>query len=115
MIGGEEAERVRNGRRPERTILIDREIIHEAVCARNQPDQPPKHPPSRVTDWALRTQRDNISQDEGMIALLLEYADLAKFAIGNVNGAVLGPRNAVVPMQAVDGNLAAVIDMAVPY
>jgi hypothetical protein len=50
-----------------------------------------------------------------MVALLLEYADLAKLAIANVNGAVMGPRNAVAPMQAVNGNFAAVIDMAVPY
>jgi hypothetical protein len=50
-----------------------------------------------------------------MVALLLEYADLAKLAIGNVNSAVIGPGNAVAPVQAVDGNFAAVIDMAVPY
>ena len=50
-----------------------------------------------------------------MIVLLFQDADLAGLGTANVDGAVLGPRDAIATGQARDGYLAPVVDMAVPY
>jgi hypothetical protein len=50
-----------------------------------------------------------------MIVLLLQDADLADLGAANVDGAVLGPRDAIAAGKARDGDLAPLVDMAVPY
>jgi hypothetical protein len=62
-----------------------------------------------------RTQGNDIDQYEGMIVLFFQDADLADLGTANVNGAVLGSRDAIATGQARDGDLAPLVDMAVPY
>ncbi len=62
-----------------------------------------------------RTQRNDVGQYEGVIVLLLEDMNLAKFGVGNIDGAVLCPRNAIAARQTIHRNLATLVDVTVPY
>jgi hypothetical protein len=50
-----------------------------------------------------------------VIVLLLEDMDPAGFGAGNIDSAVLCPRNAIASRQAIYRNLATFVDMTVPY
>jgi hypothetical protein len=62
-----------------------------------------------------RTQRYFIYQYERVIVLLLEDMELAEFGVGNIDSAVLCPRNAIASRQAIHRNLATLVDVTVPY
>jgi len=50
-----------------------------------------------------------------MIVLLLKDMDLTGIEVGNIDSAVLCPRNAIASTQAIHRNLATLVDMTVPY
>jgi len=58
---------------------------------------------------------DILSTSTRVIVLLLEDMDLAEFGVGNIDSAVLCPRNAIASRQAIHRNLATLVDVTVPY